>query len=314
MPANFRFPDREQEYWVPIALSPDEAKGRGDHYLNVVARLNSGITMQQAQAEMNAIAARLEQQYPRTNTNQGVELVPLHEEFAGPVKKPLLILLGVVGFVLLIACANVSNLLLTRVTARRKELTIRVALGASRWRVARQLLTESLLLALIGGTLGTLVAVFGVNFLQTLIPDSLSQTRGVSMDARVVGFCIGISLLTGLVCALLPVLQVSGINLVRTLKEGGQSGGTGEVHHRLRGALVVVELALSMVLLAGAGLLIKSFHRLGKVEPGFASDKLLTMRMQFSGPQYGDPAKRRAFYDQMLQQMKSIPGVQAASR
>jgi putative ABC transport system permease protein len=312
MPPQFSFPDREQEYWVPMAFSPDEAAGRGDHYLNVVARLKSGVVLQQAQVEMNRIAAQLQQQYPRTNTDQGITLVPLHEEFAGNVRKPLLILLGVVGFVLLIACANVTNLLLTRVTARRKELTIRIALGASRWRVARQLLTESLLLAAIGGTLGSLLAISGVKLLETLVPDSLSQARAVTIDGRVLAFCISISLLTGLLCSLLPVLQVSGINLVGSLKEGGQSSGAGEARHRLRGMLVVVELALTLVLLTGAGLLIRSFYRLSNVEPGFDSNSVLTLRMQLSGPQYGDPVKRRAFYTQMLQQVQVLPGVQAA--
>jgi putative ABC transport system permease protein len=270
------------------------------------------VTLQQAQTEMDGIAARLQQQYPRTNTDQGVTLVLLHEEFAGNVRKPLLILLGVVGFVLLIACVNVTNLLLTRVTARRKELTIRIALGASRWRVARQFLTESLLLAVIGGTFGSLLAITGVNLLETLVPDSLSEAREVAIDGRVLAFCISISLLTGLLCSLLPVLQVSALNLIGSLKEGKQSNVTGEARHRLRGMLVVVELALTLVLLTGAGLLIRSFYRLRNVEPGFDPSNVLTLRMQFSGSQYGEPAKRSAFYTQMLQQVQAIPGVQAA--
>ena len=312
MPAQFRFPDREQEYWVPMAFEPEEAAGRGDHYISVVARLRPGVTLQQAQGDMDGIAARLQQQYPRTNTDQGIALVPLHEEFAGNVRKPLLILLGVVGFVLLIACVNVTNLLLTRVTARRKELTIRIALGASRLRVARQLLTETMLLSLIGGTFGSLLAIIGVNLLETLVPDSLSQTREVAIDARVLAFCSSISLLTGLLCSLLPVFQVSAINLVGSLKEGGRSNVAGETRHRLRGMLVVAELALTLVLLTGAGLLIRSFYRLSNVETGFDPNNVLTMRLQFSGSQYGDPTKRRAFYDQMLQQVQTISGVQAA--
>jgi putative ABC transport system permease protein len=312
MPPQFRFLTREQEYWTPIALGPEESAGRGDHYLSVVARLKPGVTMQQAQSEMEAIAARLQQQYPRTNTDQGVALVPLHEEFAGNVRKPLLILLGVVGFVLLIACANVTNLLLARVTERRKELTIREALGASRWRVARQLLTESLLLALIGGALGSLIAFIGISLLETLIPDSLSPARGAVLDWRVLGFALVISMLTGIVCGLLPLLRGSGINLTSALKEGGQSSTSGDARNRMRSVLVVVELALSLVLLTGAGLLIRSFYRLSKVEPGFEANNVLTLRMQLGGASYGEPTQRRAFYDRMLQQLEAIPGVQEA--
>jgi predicted permease len=310
MPAHFRFPSREQEFWLPMAFEPGEAAGRGDHYLSVVARLKPGVTIKQAQAEMDAIAARLQQQYPRTNTDQGVALVPLHEEFAGAMRKPLLVLLGVVGFVLLIACANVTNLLLARATARRQELTIRAALGASRLRLMRQLLTESLLLAITGGVIGTLLASWGVGLLETLVPDSLAQARGIVIDVRVLGFAVAVSLLTGVVFGLLPALQVSRPNLSEALKEGGRGGG--EPRGRVRSLLVVTEIALSLVLLAGAGLLIKSFHRLTNVDPGFQPNNALTLRMQLSGEKYGDPVKRRAFYDQMLQQVQSLPGVQAA--
>ncbi|MGH9852315.1 MAG: ABC transporter permease [Blastocatellia bacterium] len=312
MPAHFRFPGREQEFWTPMAFAPEEAAGRGDHYLSVVARLKPGVSRQQAQAEMEAIAARLQQQYPRTNTDQGVALVPLREEFAGAIRKPLLILLGVVGFVLLIACANVTNLLLARATSRQKELTIRAALGASRLRLIRQLLTESILLALSGGAVGALLAIWGVDLLETLTPENLAQARGVVVDGRVLAFSAIISLLTGVVFGLAPALQVSRLNLTEALKEGGRSGVGSVGGSRLRGALVVGEIALSLVLLTGAGLMIKSFYRLTSVDPGFQPDKTLTMRMQLSGEKYGNPVKRRAFYDQMLQQVQSLPGVQQA--
>ncbi|MGE0129992.1 MAG: ABC transporter permease [Blastocatellales bacterium] len=312
MPAHFRFPGREQEFWMPMGFNPDEAAGRGDHYLSVVARLKPGVTRRQAQTEMDAIAARLQQQYPRTNTDQGVALVPLHEEFAGAIRKPLLILLGVVGFVLLIACANVTNLLLARATLRAQELTIRAALGASRLRLTRQLLTESILLALSGGAVGALLAIWGVDLLETLVPENLAQARDIVVDGRVLGFTAVVSLLTGVVFGLAPALQVSRPNLTEALKEGGRGGAGGESRGRLRGALVIGEIALSLVLLTGAGLMIKSFYRLTSVDPGFQPDKALTMRMQLSGEKYGDPVKRREFYDRMLQQAQSLPGVQSA--
>jgi putative ABC transport system permease protein len=310
MPAHFRFPGREQEFWTPMAFEPDEAAGRGDHYLSVAARLKPGVTRQQAQAEMDTIAARLQRQYPRTNTDQGVALVPLHEEFAGAIRKPLLILMGVVGFVLLIACANLTSLLLARATQRASELTIRAALGATRMRLIRQLLTESVLLALSGGAVGALLAIWGVDLLETLVPENLAQARGVVVDGRVLGFSAAVSLLTGVAFGLAPALQISKLNLTEALKEGGRSGAGSR--GRLRGALVVGEIALSLVLLTGAGLMIKSFYRLTGVDPGFQPDKTLTMRMQLSGEKYGDSVKRRAFYDQMLQQLQSIPGVQSA--
>jgi putative ABC transport system permease protein len=312
MPAHFRFPGREQEFWVPMAFEPDEAAGRGDHYLSVVARLKPGVTRQQAQVEMDTIAARLQQQYPRTNTDQGVALIPLHEEFAGAIRKPLLILMGVVGFVLLIACANLTNLLLARATRRSSELTIRAALGASRMRLIRQLLTESVLLALSGGAVGALLAIWGVDLLETLIPENLAQARGVVVDGRVLGFSAAVSLLTGVVFGLAPALQISKLNLTEALKEGGRSGAGSGSQGRLRGALVIGEIALSLVLLTGAGLMIKSFYRLTGVDPGFQADKSLTMRMHLSGEKYGDSVKRRTFYDHMLQQVQSIPGVQSA--
>jgi predicted permease len=312
MPAHFRFPGREQEFWVPMAFEPDEAAGRGDHYLSVVARLKPGVTRRQAQAEMDAIAARLQQQYPRTNTDQGVALVPLHEEFAGAIRKPLLILMGVAGFVLLIACANLTNLLLARATQRASELTIRAALGAGRMRLIRQLLTESVLLALSGGAVGALLAIWGVDLLETLVPENLAQARGVVVDWRVLSFSATVSLLTGVVFGLAPALQISKLNLTEALKEGGRSGAGGGSRGRLRGALVIGEIALSLVLLTGAGLMIKSFYRLTGVDPGFQPDKSLTMRMHMTGAKYGDSVKRRTFYDNMLQQVQSIPGVQSA--
>ena len=314
MPSHFRFPGREQEIWLPIAFEPEEAAGRGDHYLGVVARINPGVTRQQAQAEMDAIAARLEQQYPRTNTDQGVSLVPLHEQIAGNVRKPLWILLGVVGFVLLIACANVMNLLLARATGRQKELTIRAAMGASRLRLARQLLTESFLLAALGGAAGTLLAVWGIDMLEALVPENLAQARDIVTDGSVFAFAAAVTILTGIVFGLLPALQVSSPNLTEALKEGGQSGSTGEYRGRLRRGLVIGEIAVSLMLLAGAGLMIRSFYGLTAVDPGFRPDRVLTMRMHLAGEKYADPAKRRAFYDRTLEEVKSAAGRSVSGR
>ena len=312
MPPEFQFPGRDQEFWLPMSFGPEEAAGRGDHYLNSVARLKPGVTRQQAQSEMNVIASQLELQYPKTNTEVGVVLIPLHEQFVGGMRKPLFILLGVVGFVLLIGCANVTNLLLVRATARHRELTIRAALGASQLRLARMLLTESLLLAVVGGAAGVLLATWGIDFLETLVPQSLAQVYGIPIDGRVLAFSAVVSLLTGVVFGLMPAVQVSKPNLSEALKEGGRGSGSSENRGRVRAALVIGEIALSLVLLAGAGLMIRSFSSLTSVDPGFKTENRLTMRMLLSGERYADPIKRRAFYDQMLERVQSLPGVESA--
>jgi putative ABC transport system permease protein len=312
MPADFRFPDADQELWMPMAFEPAEAAGRGDHYLRVVARLKPGVTIGQAQTQMSAIAARLESQYPRTNTGQGVALVPLHEELVGDFRRPLLILLAVAGFVLMIACANVANLLLARATTRQKELTIRVALGAGRRRLMRQLLTESLLLALLGGVAGTALSLWVGSVLGAIIPEELVQARRVVFDGRVFTFSAILTLLSGVIFGLMPALHASRLNVAEQLKEGGHANLGERSRGRLRAGLVIAEIALSFVLLTGAGLMIKSLHRLISVDPGFQPDKVLTVRMHLSGQKYGDAAKRRSLYESILQRAQSLPGVEAA--
>jgi predicted permease len=313
MPPHFRFPAREDELWVPIAFSPQAAAARGSHYLQVIARLKPGVTLEQARAEMETIAARLMQQYPNTNTNVGAALVPLHEHLVGDIKPALLVLLGAVGFVLLVACANVANLLLARAAGRQKEIALRVALGASRARLIRQFLTESLLLAALGGVVGLLLSLWGVNALKAFIPENISQAQAVAVDARVLGFTLLVSLLTGLIFGLAPATQASSFNLNETLKEGGRDSASGSRGNRIRGLLVITEVAVSLVLLIGAGLLINSFLRLRGVDPGFRADNLLTMRVVLPEMKYPDQPRRTAFYAELVRRLEALPGVQSAA-
>ncbi|MDQ3803874.1 MAG: ABC transporter permease [Acidobacteriota bacterium] len=313
MPPHFQFPSREDELWVPIAFTPQEAASRGRHYLQVLARLKPGVTLGQAQAEMSTIAARLQQQYPEQNTNLGATVTPLHEHVVGDIRPALLVLLGAVGFVLLVACANVANLLLARAAVRQKEIAVRVALGASRLRLVRQFLTESVLLAALGGGLGLLLSVWGVSLLKTFIPENISQARAVAVDARVLGFTVLVSLLTGLIFGLAPAVQASNFNLNETLKEGGRDSAAGSRGNRIRALLVVAEVAVSLVLLIGAGLLINSFLRLRNVDPGFRADNLLTMSIELPQQKYPDPARRAAFYTELVSRIEALPGVKSAA-
>ncbi|HYO99374.1 MAG TPA: ABC transporter permease [Pyrinomonadaceae bacterium] len=313
MPPHFQFPSREDELWVPIAFTPQEAANRGRHYLEVVARMKPGVTLEQAQAEMSTIAARLEQQYPEQNTQLGATVTPLHEQVVGDIKPALLILLGAVGFVLLIACANVANLLLARAAVRQKEISIRVALGASRLRLVRQFLTESVLLAVVGGVVGLLLSLWGVSLLKAFIPENISQVEAITIDARVLGFTLLVSLLTGLVFGLAPATQASSLNLNETLKEGGRDSAAGSRGNRIRSLLVVMEVAVSLILLIGAGLLINSFMRLRNVDPGFRAENLLTMQVELPQVKYPEHAQRTAFYNELLSRIEALPGVKSAA-
>ena len=312
MPPNFFFPVRETELWTPWAMEPEQASGRGDHYLRVMGRLKPGATIEQANAELEAIAGRLSSEYPRTNEGLGFLARSFHEDYVGDLRRPILILFAAVALVLLIACANVANLLLAQATTRRREIAIRIALGARRIAIIRQLLVESLLLAGGGGLLGVLGAVWGVQWLSKLAPQSLSKLQSVTVDARVFVFTLGVAMLTALVFGALPAFQASRSHPADTLSEAGRDLAGGLSGRFARRVLVVAEVALAVVLLVGAGLLIRSFQRLRHVEPGFRSDNLLTMRMVLPYSKYETSEQRRAFYDEALRKIAEVPGVESA--
>jgi putative ABC transport system permease protein len=313
MPARFQFPANDDELWVPISFTAQEAANRNRHYLEVLGRLKPGVTLEQAQAEMTTIGARLQQQYPQSNTDLGVAVTSLQEHLVGDIKPALLILLGAVGLVLLIACANVANLLLARAAIRQKEIALRVALGARRWRLLRQFLTESLLLATFGGIVGLVIAYVGLLVLGSFIPENISQARDISLDLKVLGFTLGVSLLTGLIFGFAPAIQAARFNQSETLKEGGRDSVTGRSGKRLRGLLVTAEVAVSLVLLIGAGLLINSFLRLRNIDPGFRTDNLLTMKIELPEPKYEAYERRAAFYTDLVQRVQSLAGVRSAA-
>jgi putative ABC transport system permease protein len=314
MPAGFRFPvgTTPVPMLAPLSfLSADMQGQRGAHFLSVVARLRPGVTLEQARADMDAIGQRLAAQYPDSNTDTSVTVTLLHERLVTDVRPALLVLLGAVGFVLLIACANVANLLLVRSTARRKEIAIRAALGAGRWRVVRALLTESTLLACLGGALGLLLAIWGTDVLISVGPTGLVRVDEISVDGRVLGFTVAVSLVTGIVFGLLPALHASRIDLSEALKEGG-ANRVASARDRVRSALVVTEVALSVVLLIGAGLMVRSFARLLDVDPGFRPDHVVTAQLTLPDATYTEPQQVAAFYDRVLDRLRQIPGVQSA--
>ena len=303
-PANFQF-GLEADVTVPIGLSAERFANRGrDPGTGVVARLKPGVSQQQGEADLNLVAARLEQQYPETNKGRRVLLTPLHESIVGNVRQPLLILLGAVGLVLLIACANVANLLLVRSSARQKEMAVRVALGASRVTLVRQLLTESVVLATLGTALGILLAFWGMSFIASRLPDGIPRLQEAQVDAPALVFTLAVSLLTGLLFGLAPALQASRPSLTEGLKEGDR-GSSGR-RQRLRSVLVVGEVALTLTLLVGAGLLIQSFRRVLQVDPGFKAQNLLTMQVSVNNP---DGQQVANFFEQLQQNVRSLPGV-----
>ena len=312
MPRGFFFPERESELWVPWAMEPEQASGRGDHYLRLIARLRPTATIDQANQDLGTIAGRLAAEYPRTNEGLGFKSNSLHQDYVGDLRLPILILFGAVGLVLLIACANVANLLLAQATSRRKEIAIRIALGARRWTIVRQLLVESLLLASAGGLLGVLVAFWGVAGLAKFLPESLSKLQNVNVDARVFVFTLGVSALTAIIFGGVPALLASRTRPGATLNDVSRDVSGGTSGRFVRRLLVVSEVALAVVLLVGAGLLIRSFQRLRQVDIGFTTENRLTMKMVLPMPKYVKPEARRAFYDQTLQRVEAIPGVEAA--
>ena len=300
------------ELWAPFA--PDLAQWtRGGRSVDAcIARLKPGVSVGQAQAEMATIAARLEAQYPETNKNAGVRLASLHEQLVGGSRRALLTFLVAVGFVLLIACANVANLMLARASARRREIAIRTALGASRLRVVRQILTESVMLSLAGGLLGLLFAWWANDLLLALGADSIPRIAGVGLDARVLVFTLAASVLTGVAFGLVPAVQSTRLDLNEALKEGGRSQGQPAARHRARALLVVAETALSLVLLVGAGLLVRSFVRLLAVDPGFDPRGAVTMNVFLPGARYPEDAQHSAFFNAVVERAAALPGVESA--
>jgi predicted permease len=316
LPEGFRFPAQasKTEFLRPLASTlGDRTQRRNSYSLRVVARLKPGVSAAAAESEMRTIGVQLEQQYPDEGFRLGGRLISLHDEITWGSRTPLLVLLGVVGFVLLIACANVANLLLARAAARQREMAIRAALGAGRLRVVRQLLTESLLLSFIGGTLGLLVAWWGVHFLLATGPLNISGLKDVGLDPSVLGFTAVISVLTGVIFGLAPALQASRADLQDALKEGGRNAGGGTARNRVRALLVVVEVALSLVLLVGAGLLGKSFLLLSEVSPGFEPEHVLSTDLSLARSKYPQPEQQQAGFAEIVRQAAGIPGVEAAA-
>ncbi len=312
MPPGFQFPSRS-EMWVPVGQLSGEAswQQRGNHPgLYGVARLKPGVTFEQAKAEMDRIAANLAQQYPKEIGGNGIGLRPLLEIYVGEVRRALWVLFAAVAFVLLIACANIANLLLARAQSRQKEMAIRAAMGAGRWRIARQLLTESVLLALIGGTLGLLIAQWGIKLILYVSPDAIPRAKEISLDWRVLAFTIGISFLTGILFGLVPALQAGVVDVHETLKESGR--GTSSKHW-LRSSLVVVEVATTLVLLIGAGLMIRSFYRLQKVNPGFSYEHLTSFSVALPRKKYATDDQQEQFFNRLLDNLRSLPGAEATA-
>jgi putative ABC transport system permease protein len=312
MPETFAFPSRV-EMWVPVGQLSDAAvwQHRGNHPgLYGVARLKPGATFDQADADLNNIAANLEKQYPDTNAGNRVRLRSLLEIFVVDVRRALWVIFGAVVSVLLIACANIANLLLARAAARKKEMAIRTAVGASRWRIARQLLTESILLSLLGGGIGLMLARWGIDLILYVSPDAIPRSREIGLDWTVLAFTIGISFLTGILFGLIPAIQAGTVDVHETLKESGR-GTSGR--QWFRSSLVVVEVATTLVLLISAGLLIRSFYLLQKVNPGFSHEQLTSFSISLPQKKYATDETRGSFYNRLLENIRALPGVESTA-
>lgn len=310
MPASFRY-FGQVDMWRPMTFETPNMQVRKAHFLRPIARLKAGVTITEAQAEIETIASRLSAQYPETNKDWSLTFVPLQELFTSNVRLALLVLLGAVTFLLLIACANIANLLLARAAVRKKELAIRAALGAGRLRLLRQLLTESLVLAGAGGLLGVLFSYWGIDLLVNLIPPNIPRLSEINIDGRVLAFTLGVSLITGLLCGILPALQASRPELDEFLKDGMRAT-EGRTHYT-RNILVVAEIALSLILLVGAGLMARSFVSLQRVDPGFNTANLLTFRVELPQSKYKERPQRKEFYQQAIARIGALSGVESVS-
>ncbi len=311
VPEGMRFPG-DSELWAPLRFRPEEMNERQSFYLDVIARLKPGVSMEQARTEMEAIAARLGELYPQTNGSYSAGVISLHEKTVGAVGELLLLLLGAAGFVLLIACANVANLLLARASAREREMALRAALGASRWRLLRQLMTENVLLSALGSSLGVLLANWAVPALRSMLPAALPRKDAILLDGSVLLFAAAIAVVAAIIFGLAPLLQAIRLDLQNSLKESARSS-PGRSQRRLLHAFVVAEVALSLVLLTGAGLMLRTLFGLITTDPGFDASNVITADITLPRARYGQPRQRAAFCDQALQRLQTLPGVQSAS-
>ena len=312
LPKSFQFAMRQADLFLPYQPTQNQLTRRGMHGTNLIARLKPGVTAAQAQSELSVITNNITAQFKESHTGTTLKLIPLQEQVVGQVKPILMLLLAAVGFVLLIACANVASLLLTRSLARQKEVAIRSALGASRWRVVRQLLTESVLLSLVGGVAGLFLAYIGTSALVGMLPPNqiaaLPFLASVHVDGRMLLFSFALSVVTGMIFGLAPAIQSSRPELAGMLKEGGRNASAGS-GHRLRTALVVTEIALAVVLLVGSGLLLKSLFRLLQTSPGFNPQNILTMSVVLPAQKYTDANSQINFQDQLYERVAALPGV-----
>jgi putative ABC transport system permease protein len=311
MPESFRIPDSAQ-MWTPMAWTDQEKIVRGEHHYAVVARLRPGIDVNKAQAEMNTISRRLEQQYPADDKGWGAVVLPLHDDLVSDVRPALLVLLGAVGFILLIACVNVANLSLARIFSRQKEIAIRTAMGASSARIVRQILAESIVLAVIGGALGLTYAHWGVRLIMAFLADKLPASTEVNIDLKVLTFTAIVSLLTGVIAGILPAVHLSRSNVNQSLKQGLGRTDTDSGGKSTRNVLVVVEVAMSLVLLIGAGLMIRSFQNLREVNPGFESHGVLTETAAISDSKFPTVGQQVSFFNRVLERVRTLPGVVSA--
>jgi putative ABC transport system permease protein len=312
MPRGFLFPNREVEVWVPWQFSKEELAAHGSHYLHVVARLRPGVSLQSANAELATIAKQIEREHPDDSAKVGAFAVPLRRHLTGDIRPAILVLFGAVCFVLLIACANIANLVLARASSKRRELAMRLTLGASRGRIVGQMLTESLLLAAIAGSVGLALSVWATQFLASLVPAGMAPLARSGPDSRVFLFTAAVSIFTGILFGVIPALRVSSLNLATSLRDCGGRSGLSSGGQRLRNVLVVSEVALAIVLLTGAALMIRSFENLLHLDPGFRADHVLVMRTPLRMQKYDTQARRSEFFDQVLEKVEHLPAVLAA--
>ncbi len=314
LPARFQFLDKDTRLWIPAAFTKEELAQRGSHYLRVVGRLRREVTMEQADADIAAITQRIARDFPdETGAGRlGSRVVPIRAEITAETRQPLLMLLVAVGFVLLIACANLANLQLSRTAARGREIAVRTALGAGRARIVRQLLTECLVLALVGGLAGALLASWGFDFLRQLMPPGLTDTSAIEFNGRIFLFTVGVSILAAVLFGLAPALQASRNSLNDALKQGGRSG-IGGGGSRLRSVLVAAEVALAMILLVGAGLMVQTVLQMRNQYANLRAETLLSLRTELPGSRYSEHTRRTTFYDAVLQRVRALPGVVSAA-